>query len=203
MANEESNFGNLTPRARQILLLAKQEAERFNHDRIGTEHLLLGILALNEGVAVNVLKSLGLNLAQLRLEVEKVCGTGGATKTDGPMPLTPRLKRVLVFAAQEAQAMNYNFIGTEHLLLAILREGESQAARVLQNLNVNFDEVRQAILKTLDSDYLPDGEDASESQSGSGAPFQGGGAPGNAAPDGLAALNAFGRNRPNWPPRGA
>ena len=118
MANEESNFGNLTPRARQILLLAKQEAERFNHDRIGTEHLLLGILALNEGVAVNVLKSLGLNLAQLRLEVEKVCGTGGATKTDGPMPLTPRLKRVLVFAAQEAQAMNYNFIGTEHLLLA-------------------------------------------------------------------------------------
>ena len=202
MANEESNFGNLTPRARQILLLAKQEAERFNHDRIGTEHLLLGILALNEGVAVNVLKSLGLNLAQLRLEVEKVCGTGGATKTDGPMPLTPRLKRVLVFAAQEAQAMNYNFIGTEHLLLAILREGESQAARVLQNLNVNFDEVRQAILKTLDSDYLPDGEDASESQSGSGAPFQGGGAPGNAAPDGLAALNAFGRNLTELAARG-
>ncbi len=202
MANEESNFGNLTPRARQILLLAKQEAERFNHDRIGTEHLLLGILALNEGVAVNVLKSLGLNLAQLRLEVEKVCGTGGATKTDGPMPLTPRLKRVLVFAAQEAQAMNYNFIGTEHLLLAILREGESQAARVLQNLNVNFDEVRQAILKTLDSDYLPDGEDASESHYEIGAPVEGGGAPGNAAPDGLAALNAFGRNLTELAARG-
>ena len=108
----------------------------------------------------------------------------------------------MLFAAQEAQAMNYNFIGTEHLLLAILREGESQAARVLQNLNVNFDEVRQAILKTLDSDYLPDGEDASESQSGSGAPFQGGGAPGNAAPDGLAALNAFGRNLTELAARG-
>lgn len=78
---EDNNFGNLTPRARQILLLAKQEAERFNHDHIGTEHLLLGILCLNEGVAVNVLKSLGLNLAQLRLEVEKSCGIGGATQT--------------------------------------------------------------------------------------------------------------------------
>ncbi|PWM81805.1 MAG: hypothetical protein DBX90_06840, partial [Lentisphaerae bacterium] len=157
MAKSEENngFGNLTPRARQILLLARQEAERFNHDYIGTEHLLLGILALNEGVAVSVLKSLGLNLQQLRLEVEKSCGVGGATQTAGPMPLSPRLKRVLVFAAQEAQAMNYNFIGTEHLLLAILKEGESQAARILQNLNVNLDEVRQTIIKTLDSDYLP------------------------------------------------
>ena len=89
MANqEEGNFGNLTPRARQILLLAKQEAERFNHDYIGTEHLLLGILALNEGVAVNVLKSLGLNLQQLRIEVEKCCGVGGQTKTSGALPLT-------------------------------------------------------------------------------------------------------------------
>ncbi|MBS5532554.1 hypothetical protein KH017_17330, partial [bacterium] len=156
---EDNNFGNLTPRARQILLLAKQEAERFNHDHIGTEHLLLGILCLNEGVAVNVLKSLGLNLAQLRLEVEKSCGIGGATQTDGPLPLTPRLKRVLMLAATEAQAMNYNFVGTEHLLLAILREGESAAARILQNLNVNLDEVRQAVIKTLDSDYLPENND--------------------------------------------
>ncbi len=203
MAKEESNFGNLTPRARQILLLAKQEAERFNHDRIGTEHLLLGILALNEGVAVNVLKSLGLNLAQLRLEVEKVCGTGGATQTDGPLPLSQRLKRVLVLAAQEAQSMNYNFIGTEHLLLALLREGESQAARILLNLDVNFDEVRRAILKTLDSDYLPDGEDAAESQNGPGIPQQSGGVPqGNGAPDGLPALNAFGRNLTDLAARG-
>ncbi len=201
MANqEENNFGNLTPRARQILLLAKQEAERFNHDYIGTEHLLLGILALNEGVAVNVLKSLGLNLQQLRLEVEKCCGVGGQTKTSGALPLTPRLKRVLVLAAREAAAMNYNFIGTEHLLLAILREGESQAARILQNLNVNPEEVRQAIIKTLDSDYLPEGEEAPENP----LPPQGnapGGAPaGNGAE--LPALNAFGRNLTDLAARG-
>ena len=103
MAKSEENngFGNLTPRARQILLLARQEAERFNHDYIGTEHLLLGILALNEGVAVSVLKSLGLNLQQLRLEVEKSCGVGGATQTAGPMPLSPRLKRVLAKSGLE------------------------------------------------------------------------------------------------------
>ncbi len=193
---DENNFGNLTPRARQILLLAKQEAERFNHDYIGTEHLLLGILALNEGVAVNVLKSLGLNLQQLRLEVERSCGTGGATKTDGPLPLTPRLKRVLMLASQEAQGMNYNFIGTEHLLLAILREGESQAARLLQNLNVNLEEVRKAVVKTLDSDYLPDNEEEENEPGGiphggnsaQNTPSQGGNA------DTLPALNAFGRN---------
>ena len=192
---EDNNFGNLTPRARQILLLAKQEAERFNHDHIGTEHLLLGILCLNEGVAVNVLKSLGLNLAQLRLEVEKSCGIGGATQTDGPLPLTPRLKRVLMLAATEAQAMNYNFVGTEHLLLAILREGESAAARILQNLNVNLDEVRQAVIKTLDSDYLPENNDDQseppnlppQQQSGQGGTQQ-------SSQEGLNALNAFGRN---------
>ncbi len=191
MADNDNHFGNLTPRARQILLLAKQEAERFNHDYIGTEHLLLGILALNEGVAVNVLKSMGLNLELLRLEVEKSCGSGGETRTDGPLPLTARLKRVLLLAAQEAQSMNYNFIGTEHLLLAILREGESAAARILQNLKVNLNEVRQAVIKTLDSDYLPDGDDAPDMpQSGTGP----GGAPQGGPGNELNALNAFGRN---------
>ena len=191
---EENNFGNLTPRARQILLLAKQEAERFNHDHIGTEHLLLGILCLNEGVAVNVLKSLGLNLAQLRLEVEKSCGIGGSTRTDGPLPLTPRLKRVLMLAATEAQSMNYNFVGTEHLLLAILREGESAAARILQNLNVNLEEVRQAVIKTLDSDYLPENnDDQPEPPNIPPAPGGPGNAP-QAGSEGLNALNAFGRN---------
>ncbi len=199
---EENNFGNLTPRARQILLLAKQEAERFNHDHIGTEHLLLGILCLNEGVAVNVLKSLGLNLAQLRLEVEKSCGIGGSTRTDGPLPLTPRLKRVLMLAATEAQSMNYNFVGTEHLLLAILREGESAAARILQNLNVNLEEVRQAVIKTLDSDYLPENND-DQPEPPNIPPASGG--PGNApqpGSEGLNALNAFGRNLTDLAARG-
>ncbi len=200
MAKNENHFGNLTPRARQILLLAKQEAERFNHDYVGTEHLLLGILALNEGVAVSVLKSMGLNLELLRLEVEKSCGSGGETQTDGPLPLTPRLKRVLLLASQEAQAMNYNFIGTEHLLLAILREGESAAARILQNLKVNPNEVRQAVIKTLDSDYLPEnGDNPDAPQSGNPQPGQ------NSAPGQngeLNALNSFGRNLTELAARG-
>lgn len=199
MAKSDDNvFGSLTPRARQILLLANQEAERFNHDHIGTEHLLLGILALNEGVAVEALKSLGLNLATLRLEVEKSFGVGGPTQTDGPRPLTVRLKRVLILAAKEAQAMNYNFIGTEHLLLAILREGESSAARILANLNVSSDAVRQAVVKALDPDYLPENDDNSE-QSGQPQQPNNSGNPG--APQAqtnnngeLPALNAFGRN---------
>ena len=194
MDNSEHNqFGNLTPRARQVLLLAKQEAERFNHDHIGSEHLLLGIIALDEGVAVSVLKSLGLNLQQLRLEVEKTCGVGAATQTAGALPLTPRMKKIFALAIQEAQAMNYNFIGTEHLLLALLREGGSQAARILRNLGIDVEEVRRTVIKTLDPDYLP-GEEPAESggsDPGGGENFQGGGA---AAGDPLPALNAFGRN---------
>ncbi|MDD3886631.1 MAG: ATP-dependent Clp protease ATP-binding subunit, partial [Victivallaceae bacterium] len=207
--NDDNVFGSLTPRARQILLLANQEAERFNHDYIGTEHLLLGMLALNEGVAVSVLNSLGLNLRQLRLEVEKSCGVGGPTQIKGPRPLSPRLKRVLIMAAQEAQSMNYNFIGTEHLLLAILREGESSAARIMKNLNVDLAKVREMVVKSLDPDYLPDDEgvpgqgsgNASAKNAQDGNPFgnpppqplPGDGQPvgGDAA---LPALNAFGRN---------
>ncbi len=196
------NFGNLTPRARQILLLAKQEAERMNHDHIGSEHLLLGLLALNEGVALDALKSMGLNLRQLRLEVEKTCGCGGATQTAGSLPLSPRLKRILELATVEAQSMNYNFVGTEHLLLALLREGEGRAARVLKNLNVTPEEVRRAVIRSLDSDFLPDNGEAegfgSNAHSGDGGAVPGdGGAPGQ-----LNALNAFGRNLTGMAARG-
>lgn len=207
MEDDKKNFGNLTPRARQVFVLARKEAERFNHEYIGTEHLLLGILALGEGVAVEALKSLGLRLDQLRLEVEKICGTGGATKTDGPLPLTPRLKRVLMLAQAEAQSMNYNFIGTEHLLLAVLREGESAAARVLANLKINPEKVREQVVKALDPDYLPDnGEDAGEPFGPTGMPQSPtGGAPQpGVSGDGsnLPALNAFGRNLTDMAMRG-
>ncbi len=193
------DFGNLTPRARHVFLLARKEAERFSHEYIGTEHLLLGILALGEGVAVEALKSLGLRLDQLRLEVEKVCGSGGSTKTDGPLPLTPRLKRVLLLAQAEAQSMNYNFIGTEHLLLALLREGESAAARVLANLKIDPDKVREQVVKALDPDYLPEGgtdepNGAFPGQSPQGTPAAGG--------ENLPALNAFGRNLTDMAVRG-
>ena len=194
-ADDKKNFGNLTPRARQVLILARKEAERFNHDYIGTEHLLLGLLSLGEGVAVEALKALGLSLEQLRLEVEKVCGSGGETKIAGQLPLTPRLKRVLMMAAEEAQAMNYNFIGTEHLLLALLREGESASARVLANLQVDPEKVREQIVRALDPDYLPEGGNDGEN---GGMP----GTPGGADADGLPTLNAFGRNLTELAARG-
>lgn len=207
MENDNSKYsGNLTPRARQVLALARREAERFNHDYLGTEHLLLGILSLGEGVAVDALKSLGLQLDTLRLEVEKVCGSGGATKVEGNIPLTPRLKRVLMLAAAEAQAMNYNFIGTEHLLLAVLREGESAAARVLANLKVDPEKVRREVIKALDPDYLPEGGDENPDNPGFGnnaSPnFAGSGSASTADGEALPALTAFGRNLTDLAQRG-
>ncbi|MDD5699007.1 MAG: ATP-dependent Clp protease ATP-binding subunit [Victivallaceae bacterium] len=176
---------NFTPRAKHVLVLAQKEAERFNHDYVGTEHLLLGLLVLGEGVAVSVLKSMNLNLDQLRLEVEKLCGVGGPTKQAGLIPFTPRLKRVLILAAKEAKDMNYNFIGTEHLLLALMREGESAAAKILANMKIDINEVRRQIMRALDSDYLPDTGEGAEGQS-----FE----TGAGASENLPALNAFGRN---------
>jgi len=191
MAKPDHQFGNLTPRAQQVILLARREAERLNHDHVGSEHLLLGLLALDEGVAVVVLKGLGLNLTQLRLEVEKCCAPGGNTQTQGTLPLTPRLRNIVLLAAKEAQSMNYNFIGTEHLLLALLREGSSQAARILRNLGVSADEVRRQVVQALDPDYLPeDGSDPQEGPGNGSVPPP----PGNVDTENLPALNAFGRN---------
>ena len=177
---------NFTPRAKHVLVLAQKEAEKFNHDYVGTEHLLLGLIVLGEGVAVSVLKSMGLNLDQLRMEVEKLCGVGGPTKQAGLVPFTPRLKRVLVLAAKEAKDMNYNFIGTEHLLLALMREGESAAAKVLANMKIDINEVRRQVIRALDSDYLPEAE-GGEAQSQTSATT-------SSDSEALAALNAFGRN---------
>ncbi len=182
-----SSMKNFTPRARNVLVLAQKEAERFNHDYVGTEHLLLGLIALGEGVAVSVLKSMGLNLDKLRLEVEKQSGVGGETKQEGVPPFTPRLKKVLILAANEAKSMNYNFIGTEHLLLALLREGESVAALILRNMNVDVEKVRREVIKALDPNYLPDSDEnikykASNSSASSGEE------------ENLNALKAFGRD---------
>ena len=182
------NSINPTPRVKQVLLLARREAERFNHPHIGTEHLLLGLLALNEGVAVNILNSMGLNLAALRLEVEKCCGTGSETVTSGELPFTPRLRKVMAIAAEEALAMHYNFIGTEHLLLAILREGSSQAARVMRNLKVDLEAVREAVIKTLDSEYLPEDTGNSDNAEHPGSTDP------SATGSQFTALDAFGRN---------
>ena len=185
--SEDENFENeikkLTPRARQVLVLAQKEAGRFNHDYIGTEHLLLGLLRLSQGVAVNVLKSMGLNIEKLRIEVEKCSGAGGGTKVDGAIPFTNRLKKVLILAAREAQSMNYSFIGTEHLLLGLLREGESVAARIMRNMNIDPEKVRIEVIKALDPNFLP--PNGAGGQNGSGQQSSG---------VELNALKAFGHN---------
>ena len=181
----DSCMDNFTPRAKHVLVLAKKESERFNHDYVGTEHLLLGLIGLGEGVAVSVLQSLGLNLEKLRLEVEKQSGVGGPTKEEGDVPFTPRLKNILILSAKEAKSMNYNFIGTEHLLLALLREGESVAARILRSVNVDVEEVRSRVIKALDPNYLPESEEGDGPQ---GAEYIAG------EPESLNTLSSFGRD---------
>ena len=149
---------NFTPRAQQVLQLARKEADRFNHGYVGTEHILLGLIALGHGVAVNALQALGIDLASVRMEVEKAVGTGPETKTIGNIPFTPRAKKVLALSASEARGLGHSYVGTEHILLGLLREGEGIAARVLENLGVDLDETRYEIMKTLDPDYDPSAE---------------------------------------------
>src|SRR5438067_2170540 len=145
---EELN--NFTPRAQQTLMLARKEAARFNHNFVGTEHLLLGLILLGQGTAVAVLGRMGLNLETVRQEVEKQVGTGPDQKMVGNIPYTPRVKKVLALAVKEAAALNHTYVGTEHLLLGLLREGDGVAARVLKNLDVDIEATRQEILKELD-----------------------------------------------------
>jgi ATP-dependent Clp protease ATP-binding subunit ClpC len=151
-------MNNFTPRAQQVLQLARKEADRFNHGYVGTEHLLLGLIALGQGVAVNVLQKMGVNLESVRLEVEKAVGVGPETKTVGNVPFTPRVKKVLALAGSEARALNHAYVGTEHILLGLLREGEGVAARVLKNLNVDLDKTRIEVMKELDPNYDPNAE---------------------------------------------
>jgi len=149
-------LNNFTPRGQQVLALARKEADRFNHNYVGTEHLLLGLIKLNEGVAVNVLQKMGLELETVRMEVEKQVGSGPETKIIGNIPYTPRVKRVLALAGREAKSLNHNYVGTEHILLGLLREGEGVAARVLKNLEVDIERARNEILKELDPNATPD-----------------------------------------------
>ena len=154
-------MNNFTPRAQQVLALARKEADRFNHNFVGTEHLLLGLIKLGQGVAVNVLQKMGLDLETVRMEVEKQVGTGPDQKMIGNIPYTPRVKKVLALASKEAKALNHTYVGTEHILLGLLREGDGVAARVLKNLEVDIEQTRQEILKELDPNFAPQEEQAS------------------------------------------
>jgi len=153
-------MNNFTPRAQQVLALARKEADRFNHNFVGTEHLLLGLIKLGQGVAVNVLQKLGLDLETVRMEVEKQVGTGPDQKLIGNIPYTPRVKKVLALAAKEAKALNHTYVGTEHILLGLLREGDGVAARVLKNLDVDIEQTRQEILRELDPNFAAQEESA-------------------------------------------
>ena len=156
MSDESMN--NFTPRAQQVLALARKEADRFNHSFVGTEHLLLGLINLGQGVAVNVLQKMGLDLETVRLEVEKQVGTGPDQKLAGNIPYTPRVKKVLELSKKEAKALHHTYVGTEHILLGLLREGEGVAARVLRNLDIDIDQCRQEILHELDPNFESDDE---------------------------------------------
>jgi len=186
MSDEAMN--NFTPRAQQVLALARKEADRFNHNFVGTEHLLLGLIKLGQGVAVNVLQKLGLDLETVRMEVEKQVGTGPDQKMIGNIPYTPRVKKVLALAAKEAKALNHTYVGTEHILLGLLREGDGVAARVLKNLDVDIEQTRQEILKELDPNF------AAQEESGGGPEMPEKPAPEKKGEVKTPALKAFGRD---------
>lgn len=162
-------MNNFTPRAQQVLQLAKKEADRFNRGYVGTEHLLLGLIALGQGVAVNVMTRMGIDLDTARLEVEKAVGAGPETKTAGNLPFTPRVKKVLALSGSEARALNHSYIGTEHILLGLLREGEGVASRVLRNMNVDLDKTRTEVMKELDPNFEPGAEPVGQTAGGQAA----------------------------------
>src|SRR4051812_26109308 len=142
-------FERFTDRARKVMQLANQEAQRFNHEYVGTEHVLLGLVKEGSGVAANVLKNLDVNLRKIRVEVEKIVQSGPDMVTMGKLPQTPRAKKVIEYAIEEARNLNHNYVGTEHLLLGLLREQEGVAAQVLMNLNLKLEEVREEVLNLL------------------------------------------------------
>jgi ATP-dependent Clp protease ATP-binding subunit ClpC len=142
-------FERFTDRARKVMALANQEAQRFNHEYIGTEHILLGLVKEGSGVGANVLKNLDVDLRKVRMEVEKLVKSGPDMVTMGKLPQTPRAKKVIEYAIEEARNLNHNYVGTEHLLLGLLREHDGVAAQVLMNLNLKLEEVREEVLNLL------------------------------------------------------
>jgi ATP-dependent Clp protease ATP-binding subunit ClpC len=142
-------YERFTDRARKVMQLANQEAQRFNHEYIGTEHILLGLVKEGSGVAANVLKNLDVDLRKIRHEVENIVQSGPDMVTMGKLPQTPRAKKVIEYAMEEARNLNHNYVGTEHLLLGLLREQEGVAAQVLMNLGLKLEDVREEVLNLL------------------------------------------------------
>ncbi|MGH2712271.1 MAG: Clp protease N-terminal domain-containing protein, partial [Actinomycetota bacterium] len=171
-------FERFTDRARRVVVLAQEEARMLNHNYIGTEHILLGLIHEGEGVAAKALESLGISLEAVRSQVEEIIGQGQSAPT-GHIPFTPRAKKVLELSLREALQLGHNYIGTEHILLGLIREGEGVAAQVLQKLGADLNRVRQQVIQLL-----------------SGYTEKGGVPPGaeGTVPQGSMVLDQFGRN---------
>jgi ATP-dependent Clp protease ATP-binding subunit ClpC len=153
--SQQEQLPNLfTPRAKRVLCLARSEADRLKNDFVGTEHVLLGLIGLGSGVAVNVLRKLGLNLDNTRAEVEKRLGNQPNRNLPSRIPYTPRVKKVLALAAKEAQALNHTYVGTEHILLGLLREGDGPAAQILKNFKVDLDQTIKVIREEIEPEFL-------------------------------------------------
>lgn len=152
-APRPTGFENLTPLATRALALARREAEQLNHNFLGTEHVLLGLIALGQGVAITVLSRLGLNLEEVRKAVEKQISRGPDQGIVFNIPYTPRVRKVLALAAEDAKALHHAYVGTEHLLLGLLQEQEGLAGRVLRNFRVDLELTRREILKELDPNF--------------------------------------------------
>ncbi|GJM21949.1 MAG: ATP-dependent Clp protease ATP-binding protein [Planctomycetota bacterium] len=186
-------FDRFTDRARKVMNLAKSEAQRLNHEYIGTEHILLGLVQEGSGVAANVLRGMGIDLKRIRSEVEKLVKGSATMVPMGNLPFTPRAKKVLELSLEEASQLGHNYIGTEHLLLGLIKESEGIAARVLTNLSVKLEDVREEVLEFLgapqegaESEEGPAGEEGEPEAGGGGTPARGKGK--------TPALNAFGRD---------
>ncbi len=192
-------FERLTDRARKVMALANQEAQRFNHEYIGTEHILLGLVKEGSGVGANVLKNLDIDLRKVRLEVEKLVKSGPEMVTMGKLPQTPRAKKVIEYAIEEARNLNHNYVGTEHLLLGLLREHDGVAAQVLMNLGLKLEEVREEVLNLLGAgveseETTPQPPEQPEPSAGAGPSEPGSGTTARRGKSRTPALDSFGRD---------
>src|SRR6187397_1400455 len=184
MERSDGMFERFTDRARRVVVLAQEEARMLNHNYIGTEHILLGLIHEGEGVAAKALESLGISLEAVRSQVEEIIGQGGSSPS-GHIPFTPRAKKVLELSLREALQLGHNYIGTEHILLGLIREGEGVAAQVLVKLGADLSRVRQQVIQLL-SGYAGTKEAGGQGATSSGT--------GEAQPSGSLVLDQFGRN---------
>jgi ATP-dependent Clp protease ATP-binding subunit ClpC len=185
-------YERFTDRARKVMQLANQEAQRFNHEYIGTEHVLLGLIKEGSGVAANVLKNLDVDLRKIRLEVEKLVQSGPDMVTMGKLPQTPRAKKVIEYSMEEARNLNHNYVGTEHILLGLLREQEGVAAQVLMNLGLKLEEVREEVLNLLGHGI--EGSEGGERSPAGGSGGSGAAESGKSSKSKTPALDSFGRD---------